>query len=142
MIYPLASPYKQNIINLKPMTNKILVVDDDEALLKIISDKLTAENFTVFQAENGLIGLNTALKEHPDLVLLDIVMPEMDGLTMLKKLREDAWGKDVRVIITTNLADDKKTEEAMTHGVYDYLVKTEWSLDDLILKVKDKIGNF
>ncbi len=124
------------------MTNKILVVDDDEALLKIISDKLTAENFSVLQAKNGLEGLTTALKEHPDLVLLDIVMPEMDGLTMLKKLREDAWGKDVRVIITTNLADDKKTEEAMTQGVYDFLVKTEWSLDDLILKVKDKIGNF
>jgi response regulator of citrate/malate metabolism len=61
---------------------------------------------------------------------------------MLKELRKDDWGKDARVIITTNLADDSKISVAMQNGVYDYLVKTEWSLDDLILKVKDKIGNF
>lgn len=122
--------------------NKVLVIEDDETLRKIVSDKLRSESFEVFEAGNGIVGLELALKEHPDLILLDIIMPEMDGMTMLKKLRTDDWGKDVRVIITTNLGDDKKTEEAMKEGVYDYLVKTDWSLDDLILKVKDKLGNF
>lgn len=121
---------------------KVLIVEDDASLRKIVSDKLRSESFEVLEAANGQIGLDMALKEHPSLILMDIVMPEMDGMTMLKKLRQDDWGKDVRVIITTNLGDDKKTEEAMQQGVYDYLVKTEWSLDDLILKVKDKLGNF
>ena len=122
--------------------NKVLVVEDDAVLQKIISDKLEKENFTVLRGKDGEEGLFLALTEHPDLILLDLVMPKMDGLTMLKKLREDSWGKQVHVIITTNLADDNKYEEALRHGVYDYLVKTEWSLDDLILKVKDKMGNF
>jgi DNA-binding response OmpR family regulator len=124
------------------MNEKILVVEDDLVLQKIISDKLTKENYQVVCANDGEQGLAAALQNHPDLILLDLVMPKMDGLSMLKKLREDIWGKDARVIITTNLADDSKTEEGMKHGVYDYLVKTEWSLDDLILKVKDKVGNF
>jgi DNA-binding response OmpR family regulator len=124
------------------MNEKILVVEDDLVLQKIISDKLTKENYQVVCDNDGEQGLAAALQNHPDLILLDLVMPKMDGLSMLKKLREDIWGKDARVIITTNLADDSKTEEGMKHGVYDYLVKTEWSLDDLILKVKDKVGNF
>jgi DNA-binding response OmpR family regulator len=124
------------------MNNKILVVEDDPTLRRIVCDKLKSESFEVLDAANGALGLETALKEHPDLILMDIIMPEMDGMTMLKKLREDSWGKDARVIITTNLGDDSKTEEAMRQGVYDYLVKTDWSLDDLILKVKDKLGNF
>jgi len=122
--------------------NKILIVEDDATLRRIVFDKLKSEGFDVCEANNGVAGLEMALKEHPDLILMDIIMPEMDGMTMLKKLREDEWGKDARVIITTNLGDDKKSQEAMEHGVYDYLVKTEWSLDDLILKVKDKLGNF
>jgi DNA-binding response OmpR family regulator len=124
------------------MANKVLVVEDDAVLHKIVCDKLMKENFTVLSARDGEEGLQTALKEHPDLILLDVIMPKMDGLSMLKELRKDDWGKDARVIITTNLADDSKISVAMQNGVYDYLVKTEWSLDDLILKVKDKIGNF
>ena len=74
---------------------KILIVEDEAPLRNAISDILSFEGFTVFQAKNGQEGLDAALLEHPDLILLDLMMPVMDGLTMLEKLRQDqAYGKN------------------------------------------------
>jgi CheY-like chemotaxis protein len=123
-------------------TNKILVVEDEPVLLEVVSDMLKEEQFTVIQAHDGEEGLAMALKEKPDLIILDILMPKMDGLTMLKHLRKDEWGKNARVIITTSVNEETTIQEAMNHGVYDYLIKAEWSLEDLVRKVKDKLGNF
>jgi len=102
--------------------------------------KFTHEGFEVFQAGDGETGLAIALKEHPDLILLDIIMPKMDGMTLLKKLRTDAWGKKVPVIILTNLSDDRNIAEAMEGGVYDFLVKSSWEADDLVKRVKERLG--
>lgn len=119
--------------------NKILIVEDDLDLLEVLRNKFTIEQFEVAQAPDGKVGLEEALRNHPDLILLDIVMPVMDGMSMLKKLREDSWGKDVPVILLTNLSDEKKVAEGLKHGVYDYLVKADWNISDVVKKVKSKL---
>jgi len=121
-------------------TKKILVVEDDVPELNALRDKFTREGFSILTAKNGEEGLAIALREHPDLILLDIIMPVMDGITMLVKLREDSWGGAVTVIILSNLADQEKVTEALTHGTHDYLVKSDWKLEDVVKKVKEKLG--
>lgn len=76
----------------KTENRSILIVDDEPALLAALVDKFTRAGYSVTVAEDGQQGLNSALKNHPDLILLDIIMPVMDGLTMLAKLRRDGWG--------------------------------------------------
>src|SRR3989344_6191825 len=109
---------------------KVLIVEDELDLLGVLAQKFEMEKFEVLQAPDGKIGLAEALRVRPDLILLDIVMPVMDGMTMLKKLREDSWGKDVPIILLTNLSDERKVAEAMQHGVYEYLVKADWNIGD------------
>ncbi|MBU2229584.1 response regulator [Patescibacteria group bacterium] len=119
---------------------KILIVEDEDSMRMALSNKLTAEGYHVFVAQNGKEGLEIALKEHPNLMLVDIVMPVMDGMTMMKELRNDKWGKDAKAIILTNLSDAEKTAEAVDRGVYDILVKSDWKLEDVIDKIKDELN--
>ncbi len=119
---------------------KILVIEDDIPVQKVLADKLGAEELDVIVASDGEKGLKMALADHPNLILLDIIMPNMDGMTMLQKLRQDEWGKDAKVVILTNLADAYKAEEANKRGVFDYLVKSDWKLEDLVKMVKDKLN--
>ncbi|MBL7141863.1 response regulator [Patescibacteria group bacterium] len=119
---------------------KILIVEDEAPLRQAISDKFKRGGFTTLEAKDGSEGLDAALKEHPDLIILDLIMPKTDGLSMLKELRGDDWGKEVPVIILTNLSDAENVAKAMEKGVYDFLVKSDWKLEDLIKRVKDKLG--
>lgn len=119
---------------------KILIVEDELPLSTVLSEKLTLSGFFVTQAKNGVEGLDMALKNHPDLILLDIIMPKMDGMEMLSKLRADEWGKDVPVIILTNLSEAGKVADAVVHGVHDYVVKADWTLDDVIKKINLKLN--
>jgi DNA-binding response OmpR family regulator len=114
----------------------VLIIEDEIALLSAIHDKLAKAGFNVLEARNGEEGLASALAKHPDLILLDIVMPRMDGLTMLGKLREDPWGKEAKIIILTNLSDSAKVAEAITQGTYEYLVKSDWRIDDVLDQVR------
>ncbi len=118
---------------------KILIVEDEMPLANAIKDKLSKEGFSCILAKNGEEGLEMALSEKPDLVLLDIIMPRMDGMTMLSELRKDKWGMEVPVILLTNLSESKKVDEATAHQVYDYLVKSDWKLEDVVEKVKEKL---
>lgn len=110
-------------------------------VLRVLTDKFINEGFEIIQAQNGVEGLEKALKDHPDLILLDIIMPKMDGITLFKKLREDEWGKTAGVIILTNLSGDGQVSELLKSGVYEYLIKTDWTLDELAAKVKNRIGS-
>lgn len=119
---------------------KILIIEDEEAVLKVLATKFDHEGFQTLEAKDGEDGLAQARAERPDIILLDIVMPKMDGLTMLKELRKDPWGKKVPVVILTNLSDDKDIAEAMVSGVYDFLVKSSWEIEDVVKRVKERLG--
>jgi len=121
------------------MNKNILIVDDEPVLLSALVDKFTREGFNVIVAENGEIGLKTALEKHPDIILLDIIMPIMDGMTMLSELRKDAWGENAKVILLTNLSDPGKISESITHKVNDYLVKSDWKIEDVVKQVNKKL---
>lgn len=124
----------------KSINKAILIVEDEEPMLQDLVNKFNLEGFLVFEAKDGEEGLDLALKKHPDIILLDIVMPKMDGMTMMKKIREDKkWGKEVPVIILTNLSDPGNVSEAANFEVYDFLVKTDWRLDDVVRLVKQKL---
>lgn len=122
------------------MHKKILVVEDDRAEANALEETLTREGFIVTTAENGVKGLERALADHPDLILLDVVMPEMDGLTMLNHLREDEWGKTVPAIILTNLNldDEIVRQKAPTDFAY-FLMKANWRLEDVVRAIKKEL---
>ncbi|MDP3899869.1 MAG: response regulator [bacterium] len=118
----------------------ILIVDDEKSILDLLKETFTNEDIEVIRALNGKEGLKLALEKQPDLILLDIIMPEMGGLTMLRELRKNEWGKNARVIILSNLSNNEKIAEAVAEGAYDYLVKTECSMDDVVQKAKERLG--
>lgn len=115
---------------------KILIVEDDKALSNILADKLNHEDFSVLTASNGEEGLEIANKENPDLVLLDLIMPKMNGLVMLKKLREDEWGETVPVLILSNDDNPEHISETLKDNATDYLIKSDWRLEDIVNKIK------
>ncbi len=119
---------------------KILIVEDELALLYALASQFSKKQFQVFEAVDGEEGLEKALAEQPDLILLDLLMPKKDGMSMLKDLRKHPWGKNAKVIILTNLSDAEKVDEALKNGTYDYLVKTDWNIGQVIDKVKASLG--
>jgi CheY-like chemotaxis protein len=121
------------------MAKQILIVEDVSFLQKAMKVILKDAGYDVIIASNGEDGLNKALKKHPDLILLDILMPKMDGMTMLKELRKDPWGKKAPVIILTNLNDKEKLIEATKEHVVDYYVKSDWEIDEIVKIVDDKL---
>jgi DNA-binding response OmpR family regulator len=123
------------------MASKILIVEDEQGLLNTLADEFSSTGFTVLKSSNGVEGLRTALHEHPDAILLDIMMPQMDGLTMMQKLRADAWGASAKVILLTNLDPDgdviqKVNEYKPTY----YFVKSNIKIEELLTKIKEVVG--
>lgn len=122
----------------------LLIVEDEKALSSVLEERLITEGYSVLKSTNGDEGLKLALENHPDLILLDILMPKSDGLTMLKKIRDDSWGKNVAVILLTNVDNSEKIYDAMTingeHGsMFEYIVKTNISLEDVVDRVKKRL---
>jgi CheY-like chemotaxis protein len=118
----------------------ILIVEDEITLLKVLKERFAIDGFTVYEANNGEEGLKFALNNHPDLILLDIIMPVMDGMTMLAKLRGDPWGKKVKVILLTNLSDAGKEWESFKEGASGYLIKSNWTLDEIAKRVDSELA--
>jgi len=116
----------------------ILVVEDEKSLREAIVDILKIKNFNPLEAKNGKEGVDLALEKHPDLILLDLLMPEMDGMTALKNIRQDSWGEKVPVIILTNLSATKEQliEDVVTHKPMHYLIKSDWKLHDVVDKIE------
>jgi len=122
-------------------TKKILIVEDEVLLVKTLSERFIEDGYQVLTAGDGELGLQMALKEEPDLILLDIVLPKLDGMAMLKELREaNTWSKQVPVILLTNLNVDDAMIDAITRDkpAY-YLVKTDWTMDQIAEKVKERL---
>src|SRR3990167_8943132 len=117
----------------------VLVVDDN--LRTVLIDKLNMSGFYAIGASNGEEGLEKALKTHPDVILLDIIMPILNGWEMLKKLREDEWGKGAKVIMLTVIENTEAIARAVEDNSLAYLIKTNESMDDVVEKVKTMLRN-
>ena len=119
---------------------KILVVDDEDFIRDTLADKLLKSGFNTIKASDGEEAINVALKDHPDLIVLDIVMAKMDGMTAMKKIRSDAWGATVPIILLTQMEpDDQMLQEIVESRPTYYLVKNKFSLDEVVQKVKDRL---
>jgi DNA-binding response OmpR family regulator len=128
---------------LENKNKKILIVEDEDVQRKMLSDELLEEGFDILIAKNGSEGLELALYNRPDLILLDILMPIMDGLTMMKKLREtNDWGKHVPIILLTNLSatEDKIINAIARDEPAYFLVKVDYSLGRVVEKIKERLG--
>ncbi len=120
--------------------NTILVVEDEESLLKVLTDSLTLAGFKVLGAKDGKQGLESALKNIPKLILLDIVMPNMDGIEMLRRLKLEPSVKNIPVILLTNLGETSKMLQAKELGAEDYLIKSHFKIEDIVKMVKEKLS--
>ena len=119
---------------------KITVIEDEPTQSKILSGAFTAAGLQVSTARTGVEGLETVLREKPDIATLDIAMPDMNGLEFLRKLRADPWGATLPVIILSNYDDPVKVAEALGNGVQYYLVKINTSVADIVQKVQEVLA--
>lgn len=119
---------------------KILLVEDDTALASVYRSRLELEGFDVCEANNGEDALSLAVSEHPDLVLLDVMMPKISGFDVLDILRNTPETTNIRVIMLTALSQPKDKERAEQLGVDDYLVKSQVVIDDVVERVRHHLG--
>jgi len=129
---------------LVPLKTSILIVEDEASLRGALRDKFTREGFLVHEAKDGEAGLALALLKQPELILLDMMMPKMDGISMLHKLRvQNEWSKKVPVLIFTNMGGDEKTllREVFKDEAAEYLVKSDWPINKLVQRVREAIAS-
>ena len=118
------------------MSKKILFIEDESALQKTFEKVLKAEGYKTIAALNGEIGVKFDKKEKPDFILLDIVLPKINGLEVLRELKKDAETKEIPVIILTNSEEMGDIDKALELGATTYLVKINYSLDEVIEKIE------
>lgn len=118
------------------MEKKVLIIDDETDIREAMAEAIQQAGFSTQTAADGKVGLQQALADHPDLILLDIVMPIMDGHEFLRKLRQDPWGKDARVVVLTSMDDVHNIGSAHTGVIADYIIKAHSSLDEIVAKVR------
>lgn len=118
---------------------KILIIEDEPPMQRILADRLTENGFEILLAHNGEEGLTLALQNHPDLIILDILMPKMNGTTTMNRLREDPWGKNVPIIMLTNVSPDTQTalQEIIKNQPAYYFVKSDIQLDAIVEKIQE-----
>lgn len=127
--------------NQKNNQKKILIVDDERALRRALVDIFKTDGaFEVSEASDGEEAFLSIQKNRPDIILLDIAMPKMDGLTVMKKLKTENLLGDTKVIFLTNSGELSHIATAMSSGAFDYLVKSDWDIKDVVAKVKEKFG--
>lgn len=124
------------------MSKTVLLVEDEKPIQDALVDKLREEDFEILRANNGEEGLELSLSSHPDVILCDVVMPKMNGMVMLKRLRQDGWGKNAKVIVLTNVnpETDGTLSLILDFKPAFYLIKTETSLENIVQKVKEVLN--
>jgi two-component system, OmpR family, response regulator RegX3 len=118
----------------------ILVVDDDPQISKPLARLLKMEGYEVACAPNAVMAMAQAMGNHPDLILLDVAMPPLDGLTFLFLLREKSFGRDVPVIVLSGQSDESTVRRARELGVCEYVVKGEYKTSELLALVREHIS--
>ncbi len=119
---------------------KILLIEDDSLIVKIYTTRLVADGFKVLSAGNGEEGLRIAEQERPDLILLDIMMPKMDGFSVLETLRRHDVLKQVPIIVYSNLAQESEMKRALELGANEFIVKANISPTELVNKIKSYLS--
>lgn len=118
---------------------KILIVEDSKLLRSVVQAALMNAGFEVYESENGRDGLEFAKQLHPDLIMLDVVMPIMDGMTMFQLLRQDEWGKTVPVVMLTGTEEERIISWISSEDL-DFFKKENWMMDEVVSHVRNKLG--
>lgn len=118
---------------------KILFIEDELSLQKTMTDFLKSENYEIINAYDGENGLAIAKKEKPDLILLDLIIPKKDGFSVLSELKSSEETSSIPVIVLTNLEGTKDVEQALELGATTYLVKANYTLEEVTAKIKDSL---
>ncbi|MCU0666996.1 MAG: response regulator [Patescibacteria group bacterium] len=124
--------------NSKPKT--IVIVEDNEGLAEIYKTRLELLGYTCYIAYNGITGLYFIQKELPDLVLLDLMIPDISGGRVLETIRNSSWGKNIKVLVVSNLNESEAPANLRSLGIEDYLVKANLSYDDIDSRVRNILG--
>lgn len=119
---------------------KILFVEDDPLIVKIYSTRLKADGYEVFSAENGEEGLKLAEQVKPDLIILDVMMPRLDGFAVLERLRQNPDLKDHPILMYSNLNNEEEMARAHKMGVTEFIIKANLSPTQMVEKIKQYIG--
>lgn len=122
------------------INKKVLVVEDEATLQKALTTILTQEGFEVKSALDGENGLKLASSFEPDLVLLDLILPKINGFEVLETMKKDEKTKNIPIIILTNLGNLGDIQKALDLGATTYLVKTDYELSDIVAKVKQALS--
>jgi len=118
------------------MADKILIIEDDKFLRELIAKKLLKEGFEIEEAIDGEEGLRKIKEAKPDLVLLDLILPGIDGFEVLKNIKEDPKLSLIPVVILSNLGQRDEVEKGLSLGAVDFLVKAHFTPEEIIEKIK------
>lgn len=121
------------------MAKKILIVEDDKFLRELIAKKLSEGGFIVEEASDGEEGIRKIKEGRPDLILLDLILPSIDGFEVLEKIKKDLETKPIPVIILSNLGQKEDIERGLKLGAFDYLVKAHFTPGEVIEKVRNAL---
>jgi len=122
------------------MAKKILLVEDEDLMIDLLQRKLVREKYQVLIARNGRESLEVMKKEKPDLVLLDIIMPEMGGFEVMDKMQKNSELKKIPVIVISNSGQPVELDKAQKLGAKDWLIKTQFDPQELVEKIVKQIG--
>ncbi len=120
---------------------KILFIEDDPLIIKIYTTRLTADGYQVFSAENGEEGAKIAETEIPDLIVLDLMMPKLDGFGVLERLRANSRLKKTPILVYSNLAQEGEAERAKSLGATEFIIKANLSPTEMVEKLKKYLGS-
>ena len=123
-----------------PGKKNILLVEDDEFLAELYGTKLGLDGYDVALASDGEKGLKMIKEKKPDLVLLDIILPKMDGFEVLKAVKADKLLKNIPIILLTNLSQKDEVKKGLELGAKDYLIKAHFMPSEVVKKIKETIG--
>lgn len=118
---------------------KILLIEDDSLIVKIYTTRLKADGYEIVSAEDGEKGLEVAQQEKPDLILLDVMMPKIDGFTVIQTLRADEQFKNTPIIMYSNLAQEAESKRAIEVGATEFITKANISPTELVNKIKSYV---
>lgn len=119
------------------MAKKILIIEDDKFLRELIARKLLDEGFEIAEAVDGEEGIKMIKESGPDLVLLDLILPSIDGFEVLARVKEDTSITPVPIIILSNLGQKEEVEKGLELGAVDYLIKAHFTPGEIIEKIKN-----